>query len=68
MEGKEGRNPMAVRYLRLDTRMERGQRAMVQVFFDDQTGKFTHGLLCLEQLDGSWGAPYQLEVRNGSNS
>ena len=58
---------MAVRYLRLDTRMERGQRAMVQVFFDDSTGTFTHGLLCLEQLDGSWGAPYQLEVNHGGN-
>lgn len=63
MKGKVGGITVA-RYLRLVTRLERGRGAMVQLFFDNDTGQITHASLFLQNADDSWGVPYPMEVAN----
>ena len=46
------------------TTLDNGQQAMFQLFRDNDTGRVLHAQLAFKTLaNGSWGIPYQCEVK-----
>lgn len=57
--------PLAFTYEPLITRIGCGRtRVLVQLFRNPETGEILHAQLCVENPQGGWGVPYQLEAYN----